>query len=229
MKTALMKFLRVIAIVLMGLTAAFTLMGGAGTVCVALAAEKFSEKMALIAPYKWLYIFFVLATLAVGVMGVRALVSLIKGRPGAYRAAMVALVLGVAIGIIHIVASRLIRGASMPVDAVVYTTLLTLIYFLFLRLPGIWSQIGLEKPAHDKDLPRNAAAIALLLIGVLALTVQYWAGPTHMIDGVNYADAWHNQLAVIGWGMIVLGSGLAVMPVMTKVCKPSVTTAAGRA
>jgi hypothetical protein len=217
MKTTLMKIFRVIAIILMGLTAAFTLMGGAGTVCVALAAEKFSERLALIAPYKWLYIFFVLATLAVGVMGVRALVYLIKGRPGAYRVAMIALLLGLAIGIIHIVASRLIRGASMPVDAVVYTTLLTLIYFLFLRLPGIWSQVGLEKPARDKDLPRNAAAITSLLIGVLTLTVQYWAGLTHIFGGVNYADAWHNQLAVVGWGLIILGLGLAVLPVMNRV------------
>ncbi len=216
MKTVLSKLLRVIAIVLMGLTAVFTLLGGAGTVCVALAAEKFGEKMALIAPYKWLYILFVLATLAIGVMGVKALILLIKARPGSYRAALTVLIAGAVIGVIHMTASRLIRGASMPVDAVVYTTLLTLIFFLILRIPAIWNAIGLEKAAGDKDLPRNAAAITLMITALLTLTVQYWAGPTHIFGGVNYADAWHNQLAVMGWGLMVLGFGFSAWPVIGR-------------
>ncbi len=200
-----MKILRVIAIVLMGLTAVFTLMSGAGTVCVALGAEKFGGTMYLIRPYKWLYVLFVLATLAIGVLGVRALVSLIKGRRGAYRSALLALVLGVVIGGIHIFASRSIRGASMPVDAVVWTTLLTLVFFLFVRIPPVWAGVNFEKSASDKHLAQNAAALSICLCGLLTLTVQTWAGPTHMIAGVNYADAWHTQLAVIGWGAIVLG------------------------
>ncbi len=212
----LAKVLRVIAIVLMGLTAVLTLLGGAGTTCVALAAERFGEKMAPIVPFKWLYVLFVLVTLAIGVMGVRALVMLIKGRSGAYRAALTALISGTVVGIIHIVASRLIRGSSMPVDAVVYATVLTLIFFLVLRIPAIWNAINFEKPAHDKDLPRNAAAITLVLAGLLTLTVQYWAGPTHIFGDVNYADAWHTQLAVVGWGMIVLGFGLPILPLISR-------------
>lgn len=216
MKNILMKTLRVVAIVLMGLTAAFTLMGGAGTVCVALAAERFGEKMALIAPYQWLYILFVLATLAIGVMGVRALILLIRGRPGAYRAAIVALLSGIIVGVIHIAASRLIRGASMPVDAVVYVTLLTLLFFLILRIPAIWKEINLEKSVSDKNLLHNAAAITLMLTGSLIITVQYWAGPTHVFGGINFADAWHVQLAIIGWGMILLGLSLSVLPIISS-------------
>ena len=216
MKTILFKILRVIAIVLMGMTAAFTLMGGAGTVCVALAAERFGETMALITPYKWLYVLFVLATLAVGVMGMRSLILLIKVRSGAYQAALVALISGVVVGVVHIAASRLIRGASMPVDAVVYTTLLTLIFFLILRIPRIWNEIGFEKTSHDTDLPRSAAAATLVLIGLLTLTVPYWAGPTHMFGGVNYADAWHTQLTIFGWGMLLLGIGLSALPIIKR-------------
>ena len=44
------KFLRFIGIVFMGLTAAFTILGGVGTTCVALAAEKYDSMLA-IAPY----------------------------------------------------------------------------------------------------------------------------------------------------------------------------------
>jgi hypothetical protein len=40
---------------------------------------------------------------------------------------------------------------------------------------------------------------------VIALTIQHWMGPTHTISGVNYADAWHGQLQVIGWLLVMTG------------------------
>lgn len=199
------KVLRIVGIVLMGITAAFTLMGGAGTTCVALAAEKFGERMAPLAPYKWLYILFVLVTLAVGVMGVRAVILLIKGRPNAYRFTITTLALGTLVGVIHMAVSRSLRGSSMPVDGVVYMTVLTLVVFLVFRIPAIWQAVNFEKPSPDQDLPRNAAAITLLFSSLLTLTVQVWAGPTHMMDGVNYADAWHTQLTLLGWALGLLG------------------------
>jgi hypothetical protein len=197
-----------VGIVLMGITAVFTLMGGAGTTCVALAAEKFGEKMALLAPYQWLYIIFVLVTLTIGVMGIRAVILLIKGRPNAYRFTIITLALGILVGFIHMTVSRSLRGSSMPVDMVVYTTLLTLVIFLIFRIPVIWRGVNFEKPSPDQDLPKNAAAITLLFASLLTLTVQVWAGPTHMLDGVNYADAWHSQLTWLGWGLGLSGLGL---------------------
>jgi hypothetical protein len=74
------KTLRIIGIVLMSLTAAFTLMGGAGTSCVALNPTGFGDSFAPIAKVQWLYILFVLVTLAIGVMGVRAVVLLVQGK-----------------------------------------------------------------------------------------------------------------------------------------------------
>jgi hypothetical protein len=71
--------LRYVAIVLMSLTAAFTVLSGVGTTCVALAAEKFGS-MSVLAPYKWLYMLFVIFTLAVGILGIRSSIMLIKGR-----------------------------------------------------------------------------------------------------------------------------------------------------
>lgn len=215
MRGTLYKILRFIAMIMMGLTAVFTLMGGAGTSCVALAAEKFGEKMALIAPYKWLYVIFVLVTLAIGVMGIRAVVLLIKRRANAYRDCLIALIAGTVVGIIHMAVSRSLRGSSQPVDMVVYVTVLTLIIFLLLRIPAIWQGINLEKPGGGKDDLRNAAAIMLGLCGVATLTVQYWAGPTHMFSGINYADVWHTQLAIIGWGLILAGFALIIKSLLS--------------
>lgn len=204
------KFLRVLGIILMGITAAFTLLGGAGTTCIALAAENFGEKWAPLVPYKWLYILFVIVTLAIGAMGVRAVVLLIQGKASAYRSALLALILGIVVGVIHMLVSRSLRGGSMPVDGVVYTTVLTLIVFLLFRIPAVWQGVNFEKPSSNPDLPRNAAAITLLFSSLLVLTVQFWAGPTHMFAGVNYADAWHLQLTVLGWGLFLVGIMLLV-------------------
>jgi len=120
------KALRWIGIILLGLTAAFTIMGGAGTTCVALAAEKY-DSMVEIAPYKWLYVIFVIATITAGVLMVRGMIMLIKRKPNAYRDTIIALISGIVIGAIHMIVSRNLRGSSMPVDAVTYTSVLTLI------------------------------------------------------------------------------------------------------
>ena len=66
------KFLRFIGILLMGITALFTIAGGLGTTCVALNPTGFGEGMAPIAPFQWLYIIFVIVTTAIGIMAARA-------------------------------------------------------------------------------------------------------------------------------------------------------------
>jgi hypothetical protein len=200
------KLLRILGIVLMSLTAAFTLMGGAGTSCVALNPTGFGDSFAPIAKVQWLYILFVLVTLAIGVMGVRAVVLLVQGKKNAYRYSLIAMILGLVVGGIHMAVSRALRGSSMPVDAVVYTTVLTLVVFLLFRIPGIWQDVDFEKPAGEKKTGKNAAAIALAASGLLALTIQFIMAPTHTIGGVNYADVWHVALTLIGGGLLIAGA-----------------------
>src|SRR5512145_2506771 len=82
------KFLRFIGIVLMALTAGFTLLGGIGTVCAALFTEKYaaeSASMAKLVGWGWLYTIFMLVTTAIGVMMLRAFILLIKASPTSYR------------------------------------------------------------------------------------------------------------------------------------------------
>ncbi len=204
------KTLRIIGIVLMSLTAAFTLMGGAGTTCVALNPTGFGGKFSGIVPFQWLYILFVLVTIAIGVMGVRAVVVLSQGKKNSYRYALIALIAGTVVGGLHIFASRALRGGSMPVDMVVYTTVLTLIVFLLLRLPGVRQGVDFTRPATDKPTGQNAAAIAMGATGLLTLTIQFLMAPTHTITGINYADVWHAALSLIGSGLILAGIGMAL-------------------
>ncbi len=204
------KTLRIIGIVFMSLTAAFTLMGGAGTSCVALNPTGYGGKFAGIAPFQWLWILFVLVGIAAGIMGVRAVILLVKGTKNAYRYTLMALILGTALNAVHLYASRALRGSSMPVDAVLYTNVLTLIIFLLFRIPGIWQGVDYEKPAGEKKTGKQAAAIALGATGLLALTIQFLMAPTHTIGGINYADVWHAALTTLGMALIVSGMATAL-------------------
>ncbi len=204
------KLLRIVGIVFMSLTAAFTLMGGAGTSCVALNPTGWDGKFAGIAPFQWLWILFVLVGVAAGIMGVRAVVLLVKGTKNAYRYALIALLAGTVVGAIHIAVSRALRGGSMPVDMVVYTTVVTLIIFLLFRIPGIWQGVNYEKPEGEKKTGKQVAAIALGVTGLLTLTIQFLMAPTHTIGGVNYADVWHTALTLIGLALILGGVATAV-------------------
>jgi hypothetical protein len=157
-----------------------------------------------------LYILFVLVTIAIGVMGVRAVVLLVQGKKNAYRYSLIAMILGLVVGGIHMAVSRLLRVSSMPVDAVVYTTVLTLVVFLLLRIPGIWQGVDFEKPAGDKKTGKQAASIALGAVGLLTLTIQFLMVPTHTIGGVNYADVWHIAFSITGVTLIFASIATAV-------------------
>ena len=199
------KLLRFIGIVLMALTGGFTLLGGIGTTCAALAPAEY-DLMKALAPFQWLYILFVLLGIVIGVWGIWATVKLVRGLSDSYKMSLQALIAGVLIGGFHIYMSRMLRGKSMPVDAVVYTTVLTLIIFLLFKIPTIWQGVDFTKAqARDNKKAGGAAAIA---VGLFALTIQYTMGSTHTWGGVNYADVFNTTMTVIGVGLSLLGVGL---------------------
>ena len=205
----LAKFLRFIGIALMGLTAAFTLLGGAGTTCVAINPTGFGESMAPLAKFQWLYVLFVLAGVAIGVWGIRATIKLVRGTSDSYLTSIKALVVGAAVGGLHIYVSRLLRGKSMPVDAVVYTTILTLVVFLIFRIPGIWRGVNFDKGFNNGNTGGLAASITLILVGVSVLALPFMMTETHtfVAGGINWAATWSLPLNLIGFLLIVDGLG----------------------
>jgi len=203
--SGLAKFLRFIGIVLMALTGGFTLLGGAGTTCAALFPTNY-ESMAPLAPYQWLYILFVVVGIALGVWGVWATVKLVKGTPDSYTMSIQVLIAGMLVGGFHIYMSRLLRGKSMPVDAVVYMTVLTLAVFLLFRIPFIWQGVNFEK--SDRKANNRASGAAAILLGILTLTIQYTMGSTHTWGGVNYANAFNTAMTIVGIVLLMLGAGI---------------------
>ena len=201
------KFLRFLGILLMSITAGFTILGGVGTSCAAFAPRNW-DSMAPLASAQWLYILYVLLTTAIGVYGIRAVVLLVKGTQNAYKTALTALIAGVVVGGIHIATSRAIRGASMPVDMVVGITILTLIVFLLFRIPYIWAGVDYAKaPKKERKAAGGGAAI---LLAALCFTIQFGMASTHTWNGVNYADAFNTSMTVSGLALVVMGGTLLI-------------------
>ena len=207
-RTFLGKVLRILGILFLALSAAMTLVGGIGTSCVAFAAEKYPE-FSMLAPYKWLYIFIVLAQIAAGVLAIRAIILLIKSTEGSYKATIISLVAGLAIGLIHVIASRILRGASMPADVQVYLVAITLLIFLLFHIPWLWEQIQFEKPKNDSST-RAATGFAAITSGLLIATSFWWAAPTHTFGNTNYAADFIVPLGIIGGILVLFGIGSLV-------------------
>ncbi len=203
------KFLRFIGILFMGLTSALIILSGVGTTCVALDATQY-EGMEAIAQYQWLYIIYVLAFVAFGIMGIRATISLVRGKENAYRDSIIVLVLSLIVGAIHMARSRALRdtGSSMPLDFTVYAVVFTLIIFLLFGIPKIKQMVGFEDGGSNGKTA--AGGMTAIVMGMLFLSVQMWAGPTHIFDGVNLADAFHTQMMIGGGALFVIGLGMFV-------------------
>ncbi len=151
-------------------------------------------------------------------LGIWVAVALVRGKAHAYRNTLIVLLAGLLIGGLHMTTSRALRGSSMPKDFIVYATALTLIVFLLFRIPSIWKRINLD--GHDDHVTGLGAGAALIVGGIATLTVQLWAGPTHIINGINYADVWHTPLTIIGWLALLLGSAVLGGFVLREVERP---------
>jgi len=216
------KFLRFIGILFMGLTSALVLLSGVGTGCVAFAPDKFAvDSLAGIAGYQWLYIIYVVAFILFGIMGIRATISLVRGKENAYRDSIIVLVLSVIVGGIHMATSQALRegGSSMPLDLIVYTAVLTLLIFLLFSFPKIKQMVGFEEGGSNGKTA--AGGMTAIVMGMLVSSVQMWAGPTHIFNGVNLADAFHTQMMIGGSILFVVGLGMFGYAALNSVKTPT--------
>ena len=203
------KLLRFIGIVLMGLTAGFTLLGGIGTTCVALNPTGFSENMAQLAPFQWLYILFVLTGIALGDLGnprhdpsgegngeiLPGGADRVDSRRGGWRnpydclaGAARQIHAGGCSGVHH-------RPDTGPLLAISHS----------LHLAGCqFRQRRCEiQPAWRVARRRSCSACS-------RSAVQYMMASTHTWNGVNYSDAFNVMMTGIGLACLLFGTGLMI-------------------
>jgi hypothetical protein len=201
------KILCGIAVSLLGLTAVMTLLGGTGTSCAAFSPEEYD--MTELIPYQWLYQVLVVTTTAASLGGFWATFAFIRGRKHAYRDTIAFLVVGLVLGGTQMATSLSLRGKAAPTNMRVYLTAFTLVVFLLLRLPGIWSKVN---PAGTSDSNGSVAGLTLFLGVLLTLTTPVWAGPTHMQNGSNLVFVFQVPLLLGGSLMTLIGILLLLRP-----------------
>lgn len=202
------KALRTAGIVLFAAAAAFNLLGGIGTSCVALNPTGWSESMAKLAPYQWLYIVLMLGATAVSAWGIAVTVGLARSRRNAYRDALWVLLLSGVLAGVQTYASIALRGKGAPQNMRYYFTTLVLVVFLLLRLPPVWRLIN-GFVGGGKGNWRTPTGLAAFVGGLIVLTTPLWATPTHLgPDGANWVNVLRVPLLAGGALLTLAGAGL---------------------
>lgn len=206
------RAIRIVATVLMALTAFVTLASGIGTFCAAFFPEKYGEMMAALIPYKWLYQSLVVVTVGAGLAGLWVTYGLARGRRWSYGGALITLLAIIGFALVQITASRLLRGKSMPNDLRLYAALFTLLIFLLLRIPGVWKRAGFDNGADSPGPRATAAGLSLFVCGLAAIGTPVWAGPSHFFEGYNLVNVLWLPLTLAGVVMTLAGICLLVLP-----------------
>lgn len=219
------KILRIIAVILFGLTTAMNLLGGIGTSCVAFSSNvgyrmAFKELM----DYRWLYQALVITTILLGAAGIWGLVQLIRGGSKVYRNALILLIIGSVLGGVHYFSSLALRGEAAPANVKFYLNLFTLIVFLVYKLPGVREQVNFDQPGGKSEI-KAAAGAAAMIAGLLCLTVFHWAGPSHTTLTENWTYVLYYPLVIAGLTLVVVGimlSGKAMVELLSTETRTAV-------
>jgi len=211
------KILRITAIILMGLASAMMVLGGIGTICIAFWPEKYPS-LAMMAKVKPIFQIAAILTILAGLLGIWITIRLRHFTRRNYLYAVLILLLSLATAGVKMYFSSKLRGSVAPTNIRFYLSLIVLIYFLILRIPGLWDKV--RKTTKPDDEGNAGASVAAIIGGALTLTVQYWAGPTHILGGVNYADVWHTQLAIIGWALLLGGMAFITLRLFGHAARP---------
>ena len=211
------KILRVIAILLLGMTAGMNILGGAGTFCAAF-SNNVGYRMAFkdIMDYRWLYQVVMVLTIPTGIAGVLALVKLIRGKSGAFKFSMIVLIIGTILGATQFIASMVLRGKATPANVKFFTNIATLVYFVILQIPGIRKLLDDSGPV-DKSETNAAGGLVAFLAGLLTLTVFFWAGPSHTFFGENWTFVFETPLVVVGTVLLVGGFLMVLREILSYV------------
>jgi len=196
------RFLQTIALILLSLTIVMTLLGGAGTTCVAFRAENW-DSMASLIPVKPVFQVLVFISIIAGIAGFFATIRLAKARKNAYAQVLLFLLIAGISSAIQFYFSATLRGKTAPNNMRLYITLVTLLYLLILRIPGIWGNMPFNQPSkHVSGL--KGGGLAMCLSGLVTLTTPLWAAPTHIMDGYNTVNELFIPLMITS-GILLLG------------------------
>jgi hypothetical protein len=207
-----MKALRVIAIVLMGMSTIFALLGGVGTACIAWNAPMYGPAFAIFVPFMPLYQIFVYVSVVIAMVMSVAVYALIRGEKWAFWGAVGSAIVSLGVAGFQMYSTSTLKGVSFfqtpPTNMRYYTTLFTVIFFLILTIPWIRQRVSMSGPWRTRGTGSTAGGVTAIVTGIIALTTPFWAGEPHTVDGSNLVYVFETPLMVFGW--VVLFAGIAL-------------------
>jgi len=208
MKNTSGKVLRVFAIVLMAMTTAMNILGGAGTSCAAFFTKNYPPYWVLIKPvdYRWLYQSLVITTIAIGIAGIAVTIGLVRGGKHAYRNTMIVLVIGTLLSAIQYFTSLAVIGKAAPANVKFYTNILTLIVFLILAIPSLRKKVDFSRSGKTDKM--TGGGLAAMVAGAVILSTPMWVGASHVYTGSNWVDVLSLPIYVSGTFLILGGMAL---------------------
>lgn len=212
MKNKLGAILRLVLVILMGATTAMTLLGAVGTTCLAFNGDKYGPAFKWIVPYMPTYQTFVYVSLVAGIAATLVCYAIVRGDRWFYLGALITLFLAGGAAAVQMYYTSSLRHipffAAAPTNIRFIITLVTLIAFAIVRLPGLWNRSGLGNPTRKPGSPTTAGGAALIIVGLLFLSAPFWAGPSHTVDGYNLVNTLEVPLLVDGVALVAAGIGL---------------------
>ncbi len=197
------KIFRIVAIILMALTAAMNLAGGIGTVCAAFFTREYPPMWALL-EYQWLYQLLMIVTIVLGLAGAWVTFRLFRGGEHVYRNALIVLGAGALVGGIHMAASLILRGAAVPANVKFYINLVTFVVFLVLGTPALRAIVRFDRPGDRTDMTA-AGGMAAIVTGAALLSINFWAGASHTFEGINWIDRLGVPIYAAGTALLLGG------------------------
>lgn len=203
------KILRFVGILFLSLTTLINLLGGIGTSCAAFLTEQYPNYMVLIDEgLQWLYQGLVITTVLVGLAGIWIVILLIRGKPNAFRNALILLVVGTLLAGTQYYFSLQLFGKAAPANMKFYINGATLILFLIYLIPGVKQRVNFSKADRQGDSDK-AGGLAAITTGILVLTTPVWAGPSHSISGENWVELLQVELNLSG--VLLIGTGIFLL------------------
>jgi len=220
--------LKILAIVLMGLTAAFTLLGGIGTGCIAFSAEEYG-RFFIYEESQPLYQVFVYVCVAAGTAGAVVTYALVRGHKWAYKGALITLGIGAVVALVHNIHSSWLNEhtfaeylMNMPTAMRLYITVATLVLFLILKLPSIRKRVDVDftKPWGGDGSKAAGGGLAAIVAGIATITTPIWANAfaSHMLEGYNLVNLLRVPL-IVGGGLMILLGAILLVPVLLEMSR----------
>jgi hypothetical protein len=225
MSTKWGKILRATAVIAAAMAAAFTLIGGAGTSCVAWNADTYGRAFAAFVPYMPVYQLFVYINAVTGIVGLWLTYRLVRGGNRAYAGIVGIVCLYLVTAGVQMWYSSTLKEVSFfdtaPNSMRLYVYALTLILFIIVKLPDIRDMVDFTAPWRNPKSGAAAGGLAAIAIGALTLATPAWASANHLLGGENLVYVMIIPLTVIGGLALTLGMGLMAYCVNAE--RPAVT------